>query len=147
MVLLNMGLQKSLSPNPDHFTVKTSNIRYLVDNILTVYLSHFFSGSYGSQRLAGKMCLFFSYQLLRTTFPAWDWTKKTTKTAENVAEVVSKVTGFFGISKNQRTRVDQETLLKLWKTRRWLCKFSCSRHFMMCEIKTYPGAHMLICFC
>lgn len=40
--------------------------------ILTVYLSHFFSGSYGSQRLAGKMCLFFSYQLLSTTLPAWD---------------------------------------------------------------------------
>lgn len=39
---------------------------------LTVYLSHFFSGSYGSHRLAGKMCLFFSYQLRSTTLPAWD---------------------------------------------------------------------------
>ena len=39
---------------------------------LTVYLSHCFSGSYGSHRLAGKMCLLRSYQLLSTTFPAWD---------------------------------------------------------------------------
>ena len=39
----------------------------------TVYLSHCFSGSYGSHRLAGKMCLLRSYQLLSTTFPAWDW--------------------------------------------------------------------------
>lgn len=46
--------------------------------ILTVYLSHFFSGSYGSQRLAGKMCLFFSYQLLSTTLPAWDFNKEKT---------------------------------------------------------------------
>ena len=48
--------------------------------ILTVYLSHFFSGSYGSQRLAGKMCLFFSYQLLSTTLPAWDFRQQTNKT-------------------------------------------------------------------
>ena len=40
--------------------------------LLTVYLSHCFSGSYGSHRLAGKICLLRSYQLLSTTFPAWD---------------------------------------------------------------------------
>lgn len=40
---------------------------------LTEYTSQLFSGSYGSQRLAGKMCLLRSYQLRRTTFPACDY--------------------------------------------------------------------------
>lgn len=34
-----------LSLKPYHFSVKTFNLRSLVENLLTVYLSHFFSGS------------------------------------------------------------------------------------------------------
>ena len=62
---------------PPHPPQQKNRSKDIPENpVLTVYFSHFFSGSYGSQRLAGKMCLFLSYHERRTTLPAWDYARE-----------------------------------------------------------------------